>query len=500
LTSGRLEGLRRALLAGRPLVLVESGEEERALAVFRQLARELTPALPVWHWTCLAGLAGAGETTRDPAQALQAIVSHPRAGLYVFCDLDPFLARPDVQRGLKEAGRALANTKGACLLLSPRAALPATLAADIAVVRLGLPGVDELSAAIADVVGGGGCPVSRDEWVVALQGLPLREARFVLQGALRGHPDADRLTLLRAAFAEKARTLGADGVLRLVPPDRDLDDVGGLAALKAWLDERRGLLSADALRAALPTPRGMLLTGVSGCGKSFAVKAASATWGVPLFRLDLNLVFSGRHGAPEAAFQRALDTLEAAAPVVVWIDEIEDALGLVTKGGGYTHLFSAFLTWLQERPPLIFVAATANKIDALPAELLRKGRFDEVFFVDLPTAEERGQILRVHLRRQGLDARSLSLAHLVADTRGWTGAEIEAAICSARVTADRAGRSVRQEDLDLVTDGSVPLSRSMHEQIRRTREWAHGRARRASAGVPPRTGVLTALAETRSSA
>jgi SpoVK/Ycf46/Vps4 family AAA+-type ATPase len=233
----------------------------------------------------------------------------------------------------------------------------------------------------------------------------------------------------------------------------------------------------------MPVPRGILLMGMSGCGKSLAAKAIAVTWKVPLFRLDMNLVFSGMYGSAELAFHRALATVEAVAPAVLWIDELENSLGMdegATGGAGNSHIFSTFLTWMQEKPPLVFVAATANRIQALPAEVIRKGRFDQVFFIDLPNDEERKQIFEIHLRRNGADPGAFDRVFLAAATKGWNGAEIEQAIVSARVDAYYEKRPFTIDDITRNTSRMVALSKTMEEQMKKIRSWAFGRATPAS--------------------
>jgi SpoVK/Ycf46/Vps4 family AAA+-type ATPase len=220
--------------------------------------------------------------------------------------------------------------------------------------------------------------------------------------------------------------------------------------------------------------------GVSGCGKSLVAKVLAREWRVPLFRLDMNRVFSGAYGNPEATFHRALRTVESLAPVVLWIDEIENGLGFT--GPGTTHLFSAFLTWMQEKPPLVFVAATANRIEDLPAEMIRKGRFDQVFFVDLPDAGERRELLEIHLARQATDPAAFDLVALVRDTDGWNAAEIEQAVIAARTQGLHEARPFNSADLRAVARRVVPLSRTMSEQIKTLRDWAWDRATPASRG------------------
>lgn len=224
------------------------------------------------------------------------------------------------------------------------------------------------------------------------------------------------------------------------------------------------------------------MMGVSGCGKSLAVKTISSMWHIPLFRLDMSLVFSGRFGKPEDAFHNALEMIEAVAPAVLWIDEIENALGMDESGNTISsQIFSSFLTWMQEKPPLVFIAATANKINALPAEILRKGRFDEVFFIDLPNDVERKEILEIHLRQHGADPAAFDLTTLVAMTKDWNGAEIGETIIAAKVAAYADGnRPMTMKDVSLATTKIVPLATTMTEQIKFIRSWAFSRATPAS--------------------
>jgi SpoVK/Ycf46/Vps4 family AAA+-type ATPase len=250
--------------------------------------------------------------------------------------------------------------------------------------------------------------------------------------------------------------------------------------LKTWLAERRKLFQ---LRDTLSTdivPKGVLVMGIPGCGKSLCVKAIASHFELPLYRIDMIEVFSGRHGPPEGAFVQACRMLEEMAPAVVWFDEIEMGITSADSGGEQGRLFAFFLTWMQEKARGLFVAATANRIDLLPAEMIRKGRFDEVFFVDMPVDEERLEIFKVHLSHRGVDAASFNLGRLVAFSNGWTGAEIEQCVVSALTRAQLADRQVTEEDLINVATAVVPLSRTMKEQIDHIRRWAFERAIRAS--------------------
>jgi SpoVK/Ycf46/Vps4 family AAA+-type ATPase len=230
-------------------------------------------------------------------------------------------------------------------------------------------------------------------------------------------------------------------------------------------------------------PKGVLLMGIPGCGKSLSVKAIAAAFNLPLYRIDMIEIFSGRHGKPEGVFVEACKMMEDMAPAVLWFDEIEMGITSTDSGAEQGRIFAFFLTWMQEKARGLFVAATANRIDLLPAEMIRKGRFDEVFFVDLPTDAERIEIFKIHLSRRGVDAAGFDLTQLTQFTNGWAGAEIEQCVVSALTKGRLTGRDLSLEDLVRVAVKIVPLSRTMHEQINHIRGWAFERAVRASA--PP---------------
>jgi SpoVK/Ycf46/Vps4 family AAA+-type ATPase len=295
---------------------------------------------------------------------------------------------------------------------------------------------------------------------------------------------AAKKTFDEAAFlevlAEKEQMSRKEGVLEFVPPRFSLEDVGGYAVLKTWLLKRQALFSKDALDAGIPIPKGILLMGISGCGKSLCVKTISTLWNLPLFRLDMNAVFGTDN--PEMTFLRALRAVEAVSPAVLWIDEIEMGVGGYREGqdASMSRIFSGFLTWMQEKAALVFVAATANRIHLLPAEIIRKGRFDQVFFVDLPNEEERKQIFGIHLKKAKCDVGRFDLVFLAKATNGWNGAEIEQAVVSAVVDAYAENRTLTEDDLYRMIAATVPLAVTMEEQIKAIRSWAHERALNAS--------------------
>lgn len=480
------EQLQNAVAGRSPLVYLLSPEEDRVVNGLRVVAAA-GGDLPVVTWSCVAGLEGEadGTSSRDPVSALQAIGHRPGPGYFVLKDIAPFLTRPEVVRALRDLYYTSRDTPGRhVFVLSAELVLPESLHKEIYLVEIGPPTEDEIAEQLARTRTEHpeyGLPAdAAGEIVLALKGLTEAEIRQVLHRVgQRGLADKDRV--LDEIFAEKRTIVKKSGYLEFAPPRYDIAGLGGLDNLKEWLTRRRKLFSREALAAGVPVPKGLLMMGVSGCGKSLAVKVISSLWQVPLFRLDMNLVFSGMYGTPEEAFHKALRTIESVAPAILWLDEIENALGM--EEGGIkidSHIFSAFLTWMQEKPPLIFIAATANRINALPAEIIRKGRFDQVFFCDLPVDEERIEIFRIHLQKNGAKPEDFDFKMLAVMTQGWNGAEIEQAVISARTDAYYEGRAFNQRDLSAAISKIVPLSETMEQQIKTIRSWAFSRATPAS--------------------
>ena len=482
--SKMMEQLHSVILGRSPLVYIYSPEEERILRGIRALAVEHSRG-EVLSWSCVRGLEGAGPETRDPVEAIMAVVRQGMTGMIVFKDLAPFLDEPRVERALREVyydGRN--HPERTLFLLCAELNVPESLKKEIHVLEVPTPGEDEIAVQIhAAVEANADYSIPEEairEVTLALKGLTENEIGYVLHRACRLQ-NATKDQLLDEIFAEKKSVVKKSGFLEFSPPRWSIDGLGGLDNLKQWLIRRQHMFSHEALAAGIPIPKGLLMMGVSGCGKSLAVKTISSLWNIPMFRLDMNLVFSGMYGTPEEAFHRALTTIEAVSPAVLWIDEIENALGLDETGQKIaSHIFSSFLTWMQEKPPLIFIAATANKIQALPAEVLRKGRFDEVFFCDLPAPAEREEILRIHLVRNGANLEEFDFKMLQIMTEGWNGAEIEQAVISARTEAFYEKRPFNQRDLTNVMGRIVPLSDTMEQQIKAIRSWAFSRATPAS--------------------
>ncbi len=485
------ERIRRALLGGYPILYVQTWEEgrvERVLATFAQKFYERP--VPFATWTCVDGLVNESERTpdtADPLKALDAILALPGAGFVLMKDLPSHLpSRPDVVRRLRDAYRALRGRGLFIVLASPRFLLPEDLKKEVHVLEFDLPDDAEILYLLGHVgkrhFGEAGISeTDAKKLALALKGLTADEIEHVLSKVFSRRKVFDQETYLEV-LAEKEQASKKEGVLEFVPPRVSIEDIGGLENLKDWLNKRRNLFTKEALDAGLPVPKGILMMGISGCGKSLSVKAISALWNLPLFRLDMNLVFGTDN--PEQTFARALRATEALSPAVLWIDEIEMAItgGREAGLGDSTlgRIFSTFLTWMQEKDALVFVAATANRIHLLPAEVIRKGRFDQVFFIDLPTEAERKAIFMIHLKKRGVNLNKFDVVFLAKATVGFNGAEIESIVQAAAIDAFNANRPLTEDDLNRVISASVPLSRTMEEQLKAIKSWAHDRAMSAS--------------------
>ena len=482
--------IREAIDSRYPVIYIQSAEEERVVGWLEHLAVAHYGRMPVHNWTCTRGFDGefaTGKDCRDPVSAIQAIVDDSSPGFYVMKDLSPFLDRPQVARALRDAYFALSAQRYRVLvILSPELVIPPILEKNIRLIQLESAGIDEIEPVVKAVVAEYSDRDLPAEWLkdilFSLKGLTLNEARHLLHGVLRTRKLTRERILEGINEAKMAVTSGA-AYLQYVPQLVEMDNVGGLPRLKEWIVKRPQAFSQETLEAGLPVPKGILIMGISGCGKSLCAKVVAKTWRVPLFRLDMNMVFSDVYGNPEATFDRALRMIESVAPAVLWIDEIENGLGM-TGGhqGASAHILSAFLTWMQEKPPLIFVAATANRIEALPAELIRKGRFDQVFFCDLPNEQDREEIFRIHIRGNKGDFGAFDMERLVMETKDWNAAEIEQAVIAARVDAAQEQRSFATDDVLRHCRTMVPLSQTMSEQIKFIRDWAWDRATPASGG------------------
>ncbi len=476
-----VEQLGTALASAYPLIAIVSPEEERIERLLQRFAAGAKPQpLPVTVWNCRDGFVGTGEH-RDPHAALDWLAREAPPGFYLVKDLHVMLAEDrQVLRALRDTAAAVRNRGRFLFLVGPNLSLPDELRPLSYVVNALFPDEAEITATVSAVLQQHRRQVEPQQvqhLVSLLRGMSLLEVEHMLRRLLTRHTTLDA-TFITEVLAEKEQVMRKEGILEFVPPERGLADLGGLDQLKTWLRQRAQLFTPEAREKNLPRPRGILLMGMSGCGKSLAIKVIAAEWKLPLFRLDMGVVFAGVMGSPELVFHRALEAVEAVAPAVLWIDEVEMGVAGYHEGetGSLTRIFASFLTWMQEHREDVFVAATANRINLLPAEVIRKGRFDQVFFVELPNEEERKEILSIHMRRQGLDVGKYDLVLLASATRGWNGAEIEQAVISARVACFAAGKPVEEKDLLFAMGQIVPLSTTMAEQIKAIRSWARTRA------------------------
>ena len=482
--------LREIFQSGRPLTYIRSAEEQRIGRVLREVGRALpgSKTVPVWTWSLTQGLLGddgVAETgTLDPREALDFIGAHKHAAIFHLKDFhEPLRESPQLRRRLRDLYESCLDQRKFVVISSPVRFVPEEIARDIVYLELRPPDLIELVEFLRSEAERLSAPEVSDEILHqlarALQGVTLQEARHAVRRALAASGTLGRESL-PALLEEKRLLVNRGGVIEFVADSMGIEEVGGLETLKQWLLERRKLFQ---LRESLSTdivPKGVLVMGIPGCGKSLCVKAIASHFELPLYRIDMIEVFSGRHGEPEGAFVQACKTLEDMAPAVVWFDEIEMGITSGDPGGEQGRIFAFFLTWMQEKARGLFVAATANRIDLLPAEMIRKGRFDEVFFVDLPLVAERMEILKIHLERRGMDATKFNLERLAAFMKGWTGAEVEQSVVSALTRARLMDHELTEQDLFLAAGELIPLARTMKEQINHIRSWAFERAVRAS--------------------
>ena len=475
--------LREIFQSGRPLSYIRSSEELRIGRLLAQLA------LPVWTWSLTEGLHLQGQTpvpgTESARGALDFIIEHTHPAIFHLKDFhEPLRDSSEVRRRLRDSEPACFDRQKFVVITSPVRLIPEELERSLVFVELRPPDEVELAAFLHEERPETPLPLVA-QFARALKGLTLDEARFALRRALAANPLLSTSSL-PALLEEKRHLVNRSGVIEFLPTPTNINEIGGLDGLKKWLTDRQKLFELRDEISSEIVPKGVLLMGIPGCGKSLSVKAIASCFGLSLYRMDMNEIFSGRHGKPEVVFAESCRMMEEMAPAVLWFDEIENAVSTQVTGGESGRMFGFFLTWMQEKTRGLFVAATANRIDVLPAELLRKGRFDEVFFVDLPVDEERTEIFRIHLQRRGIPLAGLELEQLTQFTVGWSGAEVEQCVVSAITKARLAERDVSNHDLISTAVSIVSLARTMKEQITQIRAWAFERAVRAS---PPASRV-----------
>ncbi len=476
------------------MIYVSSHEETRVEQALKRLSVEREIRLEIWSITEGFRVVVNGTGTRDvkdPIKALEHVSRGEGKALYVLRDFHPYLKEPTVLRRLRDLATALRKTKKTLIILSPVQKVPPELEKSIAaVIDWELPNRIEIEAIARRLVPQAppetqqqieSEPQFMERVVEAALGLTEIEAENVFAKSMVRTHTFDIDTILN----EKKQIIRKSGLLEYYEHREEFSDIGGLEALKGWLVKRRNAFSSRARNFGLPLPKGILLIGVPGTGKSLTAKAVGALWEMPLLRLDVGKVFAGLVGSSEENIRMVIRTAEAIAPAILWIDEIEKGFSGTgssnfSDGGTTSRVFGSFITWLQEKQTPVFVIATANNVSQLPPELLRKGRFDEIFFCDLPDQAERRQIFDIHIRKKNRDPAKFNIEKLVDATGDYSGAEIEQAVIAALYDAFDSGADLSSEGLLGALADIVPLSITMRERIESMRDWARGRARSAS--------------------
>lgn len=457
------------------IVLTVTHEETRVLQAVDEATTSL--GIPRLVWSASRGLDGATATARE---AIAALAGQSGPCVLVMLDVLAHLEEePTLVRDLREAARWGPAHQRSIWLVSPRTDVPPELEKEVSIIDVPLPTAVELRAGLERVCAEEGVLFAEefvDALVRAAGGLTLEEAQRVFRKALirgGGHHLAD----VDVVIDQKRQILRRGSVLEAYPLDWSLRDVGGLDELKRWLGERERAFSNEAREFGLPEPRGLLLMGVQGCGKSLSAKAVAGLWRLPLLRLDLSELFGASH--PESELRRSLKVAEAMSPDVLWIDEIDKIFDSQAEGTA-GRVLGTIVTWLQEKRAPVFVIATANEVDKLPPELTRRGRFDGIFFVDLPDVHEREEILALHIARRQRDPKNYDLQAAAVAANHFAGSELEQVVVGGLYRAFAEKRDLVQDDLLAEIQDTVPLYTTYEERIKKLRQWARGRARLAT--------------------
>ncbi|MBL1176000.1 AAA family ATPase [Pantanalinema sp. GBBB05] len=498
--------LQTLLLSFHPVILIETVEEERVLTLLQTAIQDMKISL--YEWSITQGLlrshgnenrwvdecappgstkpATLDEKTTDPLEALKYIQAQTQKGVFWLKDFTTHLTDPVVARQFREVVQVLVQRRAAFILTGESIKLPPEIAHDAVYFELKLPGRDELHQAVSDVVRSlmvkNRVQVQIQEQdlqalVQALSGMTLKQARQVIAYAAL---EDGKLTVsdIERILHRKAQVIREEGVLEYLPLNNQPLYLGGFTGLKRWLARAKVGFTPQARELNLRPPRGILIVGIQGCGKSLAAKAIAQEWKLPLLKLDAGRLYDKYVGESEKNFRQAAILAESMSPTVLWIDEIEKSFSNSdsdSDGGLSRRLFGFFLTWLQEKSQDVFVVATANDISKTPPELFRKGRFDEIFFADLPDAQERGMILKIHLGQRKQPLERFDLATLVKETEGYSGAEIEQAVIVALYNALYLGKSLDTALLIEEIRATIPLSVSRREDLEQLRAIAQER-------------------------
>jgi ATP-dependent 26S proteasome regulatory subunit len=474
-----------------PIITVETDEELRFSALLDRVAGRLS--IPLYTWSVTAGLARSGGAalynSDQPEQALATIGTIRGDGLFLLKDFARYCDNDRISRRLRDLADGFRTARRSIILVAASLSLPPELIADAAAFQLGLPSVEELlggvRATLEELTSSHGLPNALDAAGLSqlannLVGLSEEEALRVLRQTVlsRGKADAG---LLDSVLEAKRHALRTEGLLESVKRSASFSDIAGLERLREWIAKRKSAWTPEGLRFGLVPPKGILITGVQGCGKSLAARAVAGEWDYELVRLDAGALYDKFVGESEKRLRKALELAQKLSPVVLWIDEIEKAFASAGTSGDADaglsqRLLATLLTWMQDRESGVFLAATSNNITALPPEMLRKGRFDEIFFVDLPNTQIRAALFTLHLKKRARDPGVFDTGKLAAASEGFSGAEIEQAIVSGLYTAFSQKQPLSTEILLTEIKSTRPLSVTRAEEIASIREWARNRA------------------------
>ena len=500
--------LSHLLKARFPFIYIATYEEERATKYIKSIVTSKTQikyTREVFIWTQATGLKIGNDTilnTTNPNKLIEYIEKYDKDAVFILYDFHVFFGikhksvDSTIVRALRDLIPTLKTSKARknIIFISPDLVIPDTLQKDIVIYDFPLPKLEDIKEKLNRMLSVNRridtdelTDEDKDKLCKAALGLTMQEAEnaFALAMVQDGTLNKSDIQVI---LEEKMQVIRKTGLLEYVQSDMGINDIGGLDNLKKWLLKRNNSWSEKAKKYCLPAPKGVLVTGIPGCGKSLTAKAMSTIWQLPLLRLDLGKIFSGLVGSSEENMRKAIATVEAVAPSILWVDEIEKGLngvGSSNDSGVSSRIFGTFLTWMQEKTAPVFVIATANDISKLPPELLRKGRFDEIFFVDLPTLNERKEIFKVHLSKRLKDAEVCGnikpddekfINLLAQKTEGFIGSEIEQVVISALCDAFFENRALETNDFEKAITNTVPLSTTQKEQILAIREWANVRA------------------------
>jgi ATP-dependent 26S proteasome regulatory subunit len=484
-----------------PILYIVSWEERRVADAVGKICQNINRTLHTWSITQgmrppVNRMTGPVKPTTLPGEleALALVHEAPEATVFLLRDFHPYMKDYRVVRLLRDLAQQLRDKRQTVILTGPVLQLPTDLEKDVTLVDFSLPSQEEIGATLDKVMAAVKDnpnidtalePLKRELLVKSAQGLTQDEIESVFARSLVEKKRFD----LDVVLEEKQQIIRKSGLLEYYPPQAELKDVGGMDLLKEWLSKRTKSFTDKAREFGIPAPKGVLLLGVQGCGKSLTAKAIAAQWNLPLLRLDVGRIFGSLVGQSEENIRKAISVAESVAPCILWADELEKgfagASGGVSDSGTTQRVFATFLTWMSEKTAPVFLVATANDVSALPPEMLRKGRFDEIFFVDLPDDKEREQIFRIHLSKRKRDASKYNLKALSKATDGFSGAEIEQVVVGALYVAFDADRELAQKDLVQEAKSVVPLSVMMAEEIDELRTWAKMRTRPASKREDP---------------